>query len=172
LLLVALFFLFFVANSDHRRLILQRVLRGTVTVGGKLISSIGKGLVVLVGIHSADTATDADALVSKILNARLWPDGDRPWQKSVSELGYDVLVVSQFTLYGTLQKGRKPDFHVAMPPTQAKEFYASFVAAVRKAYLGGSERVKDGEFGAMMEVELVNDGPVTLQIDSRKDEDN
>eukprot|EP00475_Leptophrys_vorax_P015180 TRINITY_DN21540_c0_g1_i2.p1 TRINITY_DN21540_c0_g1~~TRINITY_DN21540_c0_g1_i2.p1 ORF type:complete len:148 (-),score=5.33 TRINITY_DN21540_c0_g1_i2:47-427(-) len=103
----------------------------------------------------------------KILNLRMWPNekSGRAWDQSVSQRGYEVLLVSQFTLYGQ-PKGNKLDFHVAMPPQQARPFYEAFVERVRRAYKG--DKVKDGVFGAMMDVHLVNSGPVTLFIDSRK----
>ncbi|KAJ4818236.1 D-tyrosyl-tRNA(Tyr) deacylase [Rhynchospora pubera] len=143
----------------------QRVLSASVEVEGRIVSQIGPGLLVLVGIHEADADSDADYICRKVLNMRLFPNEEtgKAWDQSVVQRDYEVLLVSQFTLYGVL-KGNKPDFHVAMPPQIAKPFYASLVEKLQKAY--SSDAVKDGIFGAMMKVNLVNDGPVTMQLDS------
>ncbi|KAJ1685004.1 hypothetical protein LUZ63_016394 [Rhynchospora breviuscula] len=147
------------------RAVVQRVLSASVEVEGRIVSEIGPGLLVLVGIHEADTHSDADYICRKVLNMRLFPNEEtgKAWDQSVVQRDYGVLLVSQFTLYGVL-KGNKPDFHVAMPPQKAKPFYASLVEKFQKAY--SSDAVKDGIFGAMMKVNLVNDGPVTMQLDS------
>ncbi|ELR20188.1 Dtyrosyl-tRNA(Tyr) deacylase [Acanthamoeba castellanii str. Neff] len=147
------------------RAIIQRVLRGCVRVNGETISSIERGFVVLVGITDDDTTKDAEWICRKILGARLWADDTgKAWNMSVTQMGYEVLLVSQFTLYGYL-KGNKPDFHKAMGSDRSKAFYEAFVEMVKSKYQ--ADKIQDGQFGAMMEVELVNDGPVTLQIDSR-----
>ncbi|GAQ90407.1 D-Tyr-tRNA(Tyr) deacylase [Klebsormidium nitens] len=148
------------------RAVVQRVVSAKVEVGGEIVSQIGPGLCVLVGILETDTASDAEFLSRKILNMRLWDDvkKGKAWDQSVSQRGYEVLLVSQFTLYGFL-KGNKPDFHVAMKPQLAKEFYEGFVERVRREYR--PEMVKDGIFGAMMQVHSVNDGPVTMLLDSK-----
>ncbi|XP_020575258.1 D-tyrosyl-tRNA(Tyr) deacylase [Phalaenopsis equestris] len=147
------------------RAIVQRVLSAGVEVEGRLVSEIGPGLLVLVGIHESDGEADADYICRKVLNMRLFPNekSGKAWDQSVMQRNFGVLLVSQFTLYGIL-KGNKPDFHVAMPPNKAKEFYASLVEKFRKSYT--ADVVKDGIFGAMMKVNLVNDGPVTMQLDS------
>lgn len=147
------------------RTVVQRVLSASVEVEGRLVSAIGPGLLVLVGVHEADTDADADYICRKILNMRLFPNDKtgKPWDQSVMQREFEVLLVSQFTLYGIL-KGNKPDFHVAMPPAKAKSFYASLVEKFQRSY--SAESVKDGIFGAMMKVSLVNDGPVTMQVDS------
>ena len=139
-----------------------------MTVNGQVISAIQRGLLVLVDLSRTDTIHDCDYIARKLLSIKVWdtPDTDKPWTHSVSTLHLDVLLVSQFTLYAEL-KGNRPDFHTAMPPQQARQLYERFVAAVRKEYgEGGAERVKDGVFGADMKVALVNDGPVTIALDT------
>ncbi|XP_031125850.1 D-aminoacyl-tRNA deacylase [Ipomoea triloba] len=147
------------------RAIVQRVTSASVEVEGKVVSAIGPGLLVLVGLHESDVDSDADYICRKVLNMRLFPNEEtgKTWDHSVIQKNYEILLVSQFTLYGIL-KGNKPDFHVAMPPDKAKPFYAAVVEKFQKAYKPDS--VKDGIFGAMMKVNLVNDGPVTMQLDS------
>ncbi|KAJ6824962.1 putative D-tyrosyl-tRNA(Tyr) deacylase [Iris pallida] len=147
------------------RALVQRVASATVEVEGRVVSEIGQGLLVLVGVHESDTDTDADYICRKVLNMRLFPNETtgKAWDQSVMQRKFEVLLVSQFTLYGIL-KGNKPDFHVAMQPQKAKPFYASLVDKFRNGYT--SDAVKDGVFGAMMKVNLVNDGPVTMQLDS------
>mmetsp|Transcript_22326 Transcript_22326/g.26860 ORF Transcript_22326/g.26860 Transcript_22326/m.26860 type:complete len:155 (-) Transcript_22326:195-659(-) len=147
------------------RAVIQRVTAASVEVGGDVVSKIGPGLLVLVGIKDGDTDADADYICRKILGARLFENTDsgKAWDKSVVDKGYEIILVSQFTLYGFF-KGNKPDFHHAMPPGQAKDFYDSFVKRVRDSYKGGT--VEDGVFGAKMTVNITNDGPVTLNIDS------
>ncbi|CAN0853234.1 Peroxidase 19 [Linum grandiflorum] len=147
------------------RAVVQRVESAGVEVDGALVSEIGPGLVVLVGIHESDTEADADYICRKVLNMRLFTNEatGRGWDQNVMQKNYGVLLVSQFTLYG-IMKGNKPDFHVAMPPQKAKPFYESVVEKFRKSY--NPDAVKDGVFGAMMKVNLINDGPVTMQLDS------
>ncbi|XP_057699733.1 D-aminoacyl-tRNA deacylase 1 isoform X2 [Corythoichthys intestinalis] len=144
--------------------IIQRVTRASVTVGGETISSIGQGLCVLLGISVEDTHTDAEYIVRKILNLRLFEDENgRAWSKSVMDRDYEVLCVSQFTLQCIL-KGNKPDFHSAMPAELSQPFYASILENMRSAYK--PELVKDGKFGASMQVHVQNDGPVTIELTS------
>ncbi|KAM7500736.1 hypothetical protein LguiA_025150 [Lonicera macranthoides] len=147
------------------RAVVQRVASAGVEVEGRTVSSIGPGLLVLVGLHDSDTDCDAEYICRKVLNMRLFPNDKtaRTWDQNVMQRDYEVLLVSQFTLYGIL-KGNKPDFHIAMSPDRAKPFYTSLVERFQKAYR--SDAVKDGIFGAMMKVNLVNDGPVTMQLDS------
>merc|ERR1712098_716370 len=137
------------------------------------ISKIGKGIVALIGIHGDDTKSDLDYIVRKLTNLRLWEDEKgRRWAKSAKDLGLEVLCVSQFTLYHVM-KGNKPDFHLAMGGDQSKLFYQEFLGEMNKAYK--EEKIKNGVFGAMMEVELVNDGPVTLELEalnSKKQSEN
>uniref|UniRef100_A0A8I6X4T6 D-aminoacyl-tRNA deacylase n=2 Tax=Hordeum vulgare subsp. vulgare TaxID=112509 RepID=A0A8I6X4T6_HORVV len=153
------------ARRKEMRAVVQRVLSASVEVEGKVVSAIGPGLLVLVGVHEADTSSDADYICRKVLNMRLFTNEKtgKAWDQSVMQRNFEILLVSQFTLYGIL-KGNKPDFHVAMPPAKAKPFYASLVEKFQKSYKADS--VKDGIFGAMMKVSLVNDGPVTMQVDS------
>ncbi|WCJ27133.1 D-aminoacyl-tRNA deacylase [Euphorbia peplus] len=147
------------------RAVVQRVTSASVEVDGRTVSAIGPGLLVLVGLHESDTESDADYICRKVLNMRLFTNEatGRGWDQNVMQRNYGVLLVSQFTLYGIL-KGNKPDFHVAMPPQKAKPFYDSLVEKFRKSYQ--PEAIQDGVFGAMMKVNLVNDGPVTMQLDS------
>ncbi|EYU28041.1 hypothetical protein ABFS82_13G100400 [Erythranthe guttata] len=147
------------------RAVVQRVASASVEVEGRTVSAIGPGLLVLVGLHETDVESDAEYICRKVLNMRLFPNDNtgKTWDQNVMQRNYEVLLVSQFTLYGVL-KGNKPDFHVAMPPNAAKTFYASLVEKFQKSYR--IDAVKDGVFGAMMKVNLVNDGPVTMQLDS------
>ncbi|CAH0386657.1 unnamed protein product [Bemisia tabaci] len=146
------------------RAVVQRVKGASVKVDGELISSVGPGLCVLVGIHKSDTKKDIDWLVNKLLTLKLFGDeGGKRWSKNVVDSGHEILCVSQFTLYYSL-KGTKLDFHNAMPATQSQPFYEDFLSSLRTAYL--PDRIKDGKFGAMMDVSLINDGPVTIQLDS------
>ena len=158
------------------RAVIQRVKRASVTVNDDVVSSIGPGLLVLVGVREGDTRDDLEWLSNKILKVRLFPGaasaeeggggGGKPWDANVMQASLEVLMVSQFTLYGFF-KGNKPDFHNAMAPGPAKAFYEDFLAHARNdVYKGHAERIKDGVFGAMMDVELVNDGPVTMCLDS------
>ncbi|GAB4831344.1 hypothetical protein Ancab_005355 [Ancistrocladus abbreviatus] len=153
------------AHIKAMRAVVQRVASASVEVEGRIISEIGPGLLVLIGIRDSDTDSDADYICRKVLNMRLFPNETtgKGWDQSVMQKNYGVLLVSQFTLYGIL-KGNKPDFHVAMPPEKAKPFYESLVDKFRRGY--NPDQIKDGIFGAMMKVNLVNDGPVTMQLDS------
>ncbi|XP_023001753.1 D-aminoacyl-tRNA deacylase-like [Cucurbita maxima] len=148
------------------RAVVQRVVSASVEVDGRTVSEIGPGLLVLVGLHDSDSESDAEYICRKVLNMRLFPNQStgKAWDLNVMQKNYEVLLVSQFTLYGML-KGNKPDFHVAMPPQRAKPFYASVVERFGKYYT--PDAIKDGVFGAVMKVNLVNDGPVTMQIDSQ-----
>ncbi|KAF8413797.1 hypothetical protein HHK36_001790 [Tetracentron sinense] len=167
------------------RAVVQRVLSASVEVEGRTVSEIGPGLLVLVGVHDSDVDSDADYICRKVLNMRLFPNENtgKAWDQNVMQRNFGVLLVSQFTLYGIL-KGNKPDFHVAMPPQRAKPFYASLVDKFCKAYSPDAIKgiyalcrelpfndyldisLNYGVFGAMMKVNLVNDGPVTMQLDS------
>jgi len=150
------------------RAVLQRVKSASVTVDGQVVSKIGPGLLCLIGVGKDDVAADAEYICRKILNIRLWPNlenRERAFDSNCVDNGYELLLVSQFTLFGRL-KGNKLDFSRAMSPLTAKDQYQQFVERVRAAYEG--DRVKDGVFGAMMDVELINDGPVTINIDSQE----
>ncbi|XP_062852843.1 D-aminoacyl-tRNA deacylase 1 [Trichomycterus rosablanca] len=144
--------------------IIQRVSKASVTVGKEQISSIGRGLCVLLGISAEDTQNDADYIMRKILNLRLFEDDNgRAWSKSVMEKELEVLCVSQFTLQCVL-KGNKPDFHLAMSADFAQAFYNNILEQMRTTYK--PELIKDGQFGACMQVQIHNDGPVTICLES------
>ncbi|QSZ36763.1 hypothetical protein DSL72_006646 [Monilinia vaccinii-corymbosi] len=149
--------------------ILQRVLSASVVVDTQLVSSIGKGILVFAAVAPGDTEKDAESLAAKVLKIRLWDDesGGR-WKHNVQDIEGEVLCVSQFTLLASTRKGSKPDFHGAMGGEQAKGLYQLFFTKVQQGYT--SDRVKDGVFQAMMEVSLVNDGPVTLEMSTRSSE--
>ncbi|KAE8152213.1 D-Tyr tRNAtyr deacylase-like domain-containing protein [Aspergillus avenaceus] len=145
--------------------VIQRVKSASVTVDGQLISKIGRGLLVLAGVGKGDTEKDADSLIQRILKAKLWPDeNEKQWKKNVKDIEGEVLCVSQFTLYGQLKKGSKPDFHEAADVETARKLYDYFYQQLRAAYQ--PERVQNGVFQAMMDVELRNDGPVGVDYRS------
>ena len=146
------------------RAVIQRVSRASVTIEGAVTGSIERGLLVLVGIAPDDTAEDIAWLAGKIVQQKLFPNDSGRMNLSVTEIGGGVLVVSQFTLLASTRKGTKPSWHRAAGPEVALPLYEEFVRAI-EALLG--HPVATGEFGAMMHVELVNDGPVTLVLDSR-----
>ncbi|GAA5817792.1 hypothetical protein MFLAVUS_011348 [Mucor flavus] len=146
--------------------VLQRVTKASVTVDDKVVGSIGKGICVLLGIGSDDTDKDVDYMVNKILNVRVFDDNGVMWKKGVKDAGLELLCVSQFTLQSITTKGNKPDFHRAMKTESAKCMYEQFLQKLGKTY--DSSKIQDGEFGAMMIVNISNDGPVTLELDSRK----
>ncbi|KAF1939480.1 D-tyrosyl-tRNA deacylase [Clathrospora elynae] len=152
------------------RTVLQRVKSASVTVDGQLISSIGKGLLVLAAISKDDTDKDVESMASKILKAKLWDDESKDppgrWKCSVSDIKGEVLCVSQFTLLASMKKGNKPDFHQSASGDQARTLYEAFFKKIGALY--EPEKVKDGLFAAMMDVALVNDGPVTIQIDTNQ----
>ena len=146
------------------RAVVQRVKRSHVIVGDEIVGQIGPGLLVLLGVAVEDTEQDADYLVEKIINLRIFEDSDDKMNLSLLETGGALLVVSQFTLYGDTRRGRRPSFIKAAPPADADRLYGYFV---RQA----GESVKNtatGKFQAMMDVELVNDGPVTIILDSER----
>lgn len=144
------------------RVIIQRVKSSQVSVGGEIIGKIGRGLNLLVGIASIDTESEIDWMVRKCLELRLFPDEEGSgWVKSIQEIGGELLVVSQFTLYGDCRKGRRPSFDRSASPQIAEDLYNCFVAKLRTSNL----RVETGKFGAMMQVTIENDGPVTLLLE-------
>ncbi|WVQ71580.1 D-tyrosyl-tRNA(Tyr) deacylase [Cryptococcus sp. DSM 104548] len=150
--------------------VLQRVVNASVAVDGKTISSIGKGLLVLVGIDRYDEPADATLIIKKILTAKLWDDENGGgWKKNVKDIDGEVLCVSQFTLLANLKKGAKPDFHDSMSTIPGKAYYTSFLKELKAAY--DPLKIQDGEFGAMMQVSLCNDGPVTILLSSRDKSD-
>ncbi|KAI0958051.1 hypothetical protein AcW1_006239 [Taiwanofungus camphoratus] len=149
------------------RAIVQRVSSASVTVDKEVISSISRGLMVLVGIGKDDTAADVETMCKKILSLRVFSDASGAmWKKSVKDIEGDILCVSQFTLLANTTKGNKPDFHRAMGTEPSRQLYSSFLERMINLYK--PDRVKDGRFGAMMDVRLTNEGPVTFTIDSRK----
>ncbi|XP_015584668.1 D-aminoacyl-tRNA deacylase 1 [Cephus cinctus] len=144
--------------------VIQRVTKASVSVDGKIISSIENGLCILIGIKRDDTLADMEYIVRKILNMKVFEgQNGRKWCANVMEKEYEVLCVSQFTLYHVM-KGNKLDFHKAMPAQDSEPFYMNFLAELGKKYK--PELIKDGKFGAMMQVHIQNDGPVTLEIES------
>ncbi|XP_016931023.4 D-aminoacyl-tRNA deacylase isoform X1 [Drosophila suzukii] len=145
------------------RAVIQRVKAAKVTVLDELVSSIGPGLCVLVGIKASDTAKDVEYLVWKILALRLFEEEGKRWQKSVKDLNLELLCVSQFTLYHRL-KGNKPDFSAAMKGEEAQKLYNHFLERLGQSY--DSSKIKDGKFGAYMQVHIENDGPVTINLES------
>ncbi len=147
------------------RALIQRVSAATVSWENGEKRSIGRGLVVLLGVKVADQEQDAKFLADKIIDMRLFPseDGSKEFEKSVKEINGDILVVSQFTLYADAAKGRRPDFSAAAPSDQARRHYTVFVELLRLQH----PKITTGEFGTMMDVQLVNQGPVTIPLDSR-----
>ena len=143
------------------RVVLQRVSRAAVRVDGKVAGEIGRGLMLLLGVHQEDTEQCAEFLAAKCAELRIFPDEQGKMNLSAKEIGGAALVVSQFTLYGDCHKGRRPNFMAAAGSEKAITLYEHFVQVLR----GHLERVETGVFGAMMEVELVNDGPVTLILE-------
>lgn len=147
------------------RVVVQRVKRASVTVDGETVGEIGAGLLVLLGVTDTDGERDVAFLVDKLANLRIFPDDEDKMNRSVMDVGGSVLVVSQFTLYGDCRKGRRPSFINAARPEIAIPLYELFIEKMR----GLGVATKTGRFGAMMDVALVNDGPVTLIIDSPGD---
>ena len=146
------------------RAVVQRVSEASVRVDGDVVGRIGPGLVVLLGVGQGDADADADYLADKVVNLRIFADDAGQMNRSVLDAGGEVLVVSQFTLYGDARRGRRPGYSDAAPPEEASRLYDRFVAEVRQSGL----RVETGIFRAMMDVALVNQGPVTILLDSRK----
>jgi len=144
------------------RLVIQRVTEARVTVSESTKGAIRKGLLVLLGVSRSDTAADADYLLEKLLGLRIFPDEAGKMNLNVVESRGALLIVSQFTLYGDCRKGRRPSFDQAAPPEQAQALYDYFIEAARR----GPVPVEAGVFQAMMQVHLVNDGPVTILLDS------
>lgn len=146
------------------RAVVQRVVRGAVQVGGQPYASIGPGLVVLLGVKKDDTVADAAYLAEKIAHLRIFDDREGKLNRSVLDVGGTVLVVSQFTLYGDCRRGRRPSFSEAAPPAVAEPLYRRFIEELRARGVLTAE----GQFQARMLVEIANDGPVTLILDSEK----
>jgi len=144
------------------RAICQRVSRASVAVDGKLVGSIGAGLLVLLAAAKDDGPEQAPWMADKIVGLRVFPDTQGKMNLSLTDVRGEILVVSQFTLYGDCRKGKRPSYSEAAPPAEAESLYRSFIEALRAKEIP----VQEGIFGAMMQVELVNDGPVTLIVDS------
>lgn len=142
--------------------LVQRVSRGSVTIDGDVTGRIGPGLVVLLAVRKDDTEKDAEHLAGKTVNLRVFPDDDHKMNLSVFDKGGEVLVISQFTLYGNTRKGNRPSFVDAAPPETANALYETYVAHLRRIL--GTDRVATGVFQAMMEVEIINNGPVTVEL--------
>ena len=146
------------------RAVVQRVSRAKVTVNGEITGEIGRGLLVLLGVGAEDTRADAAYLAEKIAGLRIFEDAGGKMNLSVAEIAGALLVVSQFTLYGDVRRGKRPSFDAAAPPQAARELYEYFVEKIRAA----GRRCETGRFQEMMQVELVNEGPVTILLDSGK----
>ncbi len=147
------------------RALIQRVGRAAVHVEGRPVARIGTGLLILLGVADGDGEAEAEWLARKILGLRIFADESGRFDRSVQQAGGSLLVVSQFTLYGDARRGRRPDFNRAAAPDRAEPLYEHFLASLRE----GGRPVESGVFGAMMQVELVNDGPVTLMLEREPD---
>jgi D-tyrosyl-tRNA(Tyr) deacylase len=147
------------------RAVIQRVSRGSVLVDGEEIGAIGSGLVILLGVHRDDNTEDGKYLARKIVNLRIFSDENGKMNRSLLDVGGQALIVSQFTLWGDTRKGRRPSFIKAAEPDQAEKLYQDFVSEMNRQNI----TTATGEFGAMMELALINEGPVTLVLDSRKE---
>lgn len=145
------------------RAVVQRVSEASVVIDGKTVGSIGRGLLVLLGVYTGDEPRDADYIVKKVSGLRIFEDAEGKMNLSAADVGGELLVVSQFTLYGDARHGNRPSFIEAALPDKAIPLYEYTVAELRKKYT-----VHTGEFGADMQVSLVNDGPVTILLDSKK----
>ena len=146
------------------RAVVQRVKSASVTVDGERVSEIGKGLLIFLGVAQEDAPSDIDYLANKIANLRIFEDDEGRMNRSLLDVGGEALVVSQFTLYGDCRKGRRPSFITAAQPEQADALYQTFMEALAEQGVS----VEAGIFQAMMDVELINDGPVTILLDSSK----
>jgi D-tyrosyl-tRNA(Tyr) deacylase len=146
------------------RIVLQRVNSAHVDTAGKTVGSIGVGLVILLGVTQADNHQDADYLADKVIHLRIFPDEAHRMNRSLLEAGGSLLVVSQFTLYGDCKKGRRPSFDHVAPPEQARTLYEYFIQRLKSSNIA----VETGVFQAEMEIHLINDGPVTFILDSKR----
>lgn len=157
-------FFIITAKGYSMRSVIQRVRRASVTIDGVIHGSISHGMVVLLGIRSGDTTKNLQWLAEKIVNLRIFDDQQGKMNKSLTDIEGEMLIVSQFTLYGDCRKGRRPGFSTAAPPEIAEPLYRQFIEEVQDRQI----RVATGIFQAAMQIELVNDGPVTLLLDSEK----
>ena len=146
------------------RALIQRVTKASVSIEGKVVGSIGKGLVILLGVKLGDTNDDANFLADKSVNLRIFADQEGKFNLSALDVGGELLAISQFTLYGDTRKGRRPSFIDAAPPEISEPLYEKFVTYLRQSGL----KVATGVFGAMMLVEIHNDGPVTILLESKE----
>ena len=144
--------------------VIQRVLSASVSINGKEVGSINRGLLILLGVAQEDTSTDLEYLVKKTVGLRIFKDEHANMNLSIKDVGGEALVVSQFTLCADINKGRRPSFITAAPPEMAYNMYQQYCKKLRKENLS----VQTGQFGSMMEVKLINDGPVTIVLDSRE----
>jgi len=142
--------------------VIQRVKEARVKIKNQIIGEINKGLLILIGIKADDTEKDVKFLTEKILNLRIFPDKEKKMNLSLLDIQGEILIVSQFTLYGNCRKGKRPSFAQAAPPEIAEKLYEKFVKEIKKSGL----KVKTGKFGAMMAVELINDGPITIILET------
>lgn len=150
------------------KVLIQRVSRGSVTIDGTVMGETGRGYVVLLGVRDGDAEEDARYLASRTINLRVFPDNEQKMNLSIQDINGGILVISQFTLYADTRKGNRPGFAGAGAPELAKHLYETYIISLRAEL--GEDRVKTGVFGAMMSVEIINDGPVTIELttDNRK----
>lgn len=146
------------------RAIIQRVSSASVSIDEETVSSIDRGLLILVGFHKDDTDADSDYIITKSAGLRIFEDDNGLMNLSVADIDGEILIVSQFTLYGDARKGKRPSFSTSMPPAEALQFYENFIKRFKENF----SSVKSGVFGANMQVSLVNSGPVTIMLDSSK----
>lgn len=149
------------------RAVIQRVKQASVTIDGNVVGAIKSGILILLGVESGDTSADIEWLVSRLVRVRIFEDENGKMNFSIRDVGGEALVVSQFTLFGSMKKGSRPSFNRAAVPAEAIPLYEKFVAALSEAL---AKPIPTGQFGTMMDVSLVNDGPVTLVLDSRRTE--
>jgi D-tyrosyl-tRNA(Tyr) deacylase len=154
----------FLKMDDNMRSVVQRVSKASVSVDGETVGQIGKGLLVLLGIHGEDQNKEIEWMAEKIINLRIFADNEGKMNLSPRDIGAEMLIVSQFTLYGDCRKGRRPGYSQAASPDVAKVLYEQFITKIEQLGIAAAS----GKFGAMMDVALVNDGPVTLLLDSEK----
>jgi D-tyrosyl-tRNA(Tyr) deacylase len=151
-------------KSNDMKALVQRVTRGTVSVDGQTVGAIGKGFVVLLGVKAGDSEVDAKYLAEKTATLRIFADANDKMNVALLDVGGSVLVISQFTLYADTRKGNRPSFVNSAPPELAEKLYESYLAHLRRIL--GADRVAAGIFRARMQVEIINDGPVTIELSS------
>ena len=159
------FFILAIENIDKMRIVLQRVSKASVSIGGEIVSEIGLGFLILVGIEDDDTQEDIDWLAAKIIQLRIFDDEKGVMNLSIKDVDGDILIVSQFTLHANTKKGNRPSYIRASKPGFAIPIYEKFIQKTEELV---GKKVGTGRFGAMMEVALVNDGPVTIIIDTKQ----